>query len=63
MHACVGAEWSGDRVVEKYLSGLGRSSVYAQLKSVMCRVQPGEEAVVEDAMDLAMMEFGEPGGG
>lgn len=33
-------EWSGDAVVQKYVQSQGRSSVYNQLKSVMCRWGP-----------------------
>lgn len=52
-------QWSGEKVVEKYLRSQGRSSVYRNLRSVVCRPEASvEEGVLQDAMDMAMMEFG-----
>eukprot|EP00887_Chlorella_sp_A99_P004011 scaffold11.g4011.t1 len=50
-------QWSGDCVVDKYLEGLGRDSVYAQLRSAACRIDI-DQAVMQDAMDYAMRDFG-----
>lgn len=50
-------QWSGERIVEKFLAAQGRSSVYKQLKTTMCTVGM-EPDVLENATDMAMMEFG-----
>ena len=63
-------------MVQKYLGTLGRDSVYRQIRSAACRTpgDGGEDAggadaaaaasatVMEDAIDLAMMDFGAVGG-
>jgi zinc transporter 9 len=51
-------QWSGDRVVHKYLGSLGRDSLYGHIREAAC-VSPGvPSGTLRDAMDLAMMEFG-----
>lgn len=51
-------EWSGDRVVHKYLGSLRRDSLYSKIRSAACAVPGAKEETLEDALDLAMMEFG-----
>ena len=55
-------EWSGDRVVHAYLGSLKRDSLYAQIRSAACHAPSpdvgSERDTLQDAMDLAMMEFG-----
>jgi zinc transporter 9 len=50
-------QWSGDRVVSKYLGSLGRNSLYNQIRTAACTTAPDDETL-RNAMDLAMMEFG-----
>jgi len=61
-------QWSGDRVVHKYLGSLGRDSLYGQIRNAACTT-PGsnstssvtdtvQDETLRNAMDLAMMEFG-----
>jgi zinc transporter 9 len=55
-------QWSGDRVVNKYLGSLGRDSLYGQIRTAACSTTPGgstvDDETLRNAMDLAMMEFG-----
>ena len=51
-------QWSGEHVVQKYLGGLGRDSVYRQIRAAACTLDLPQE-VMQDAIDTAMMEFGE----
>ena len=53
-------QWSGEHVVQKYLAGLGRDSLYRQIRKAACQVPPGAvpQPTEQDAIDLAMMEFG-----
>ncbi|KAL4421651.1 hypothetical protein ABPG75_010942 [Micractinium tetrahymenae] len=53
-------QWSGEHVVQKYLAGQGRDSLYRQIRKAACEVPAGAvpQATLEDAIDLAMMEFG-----
>jgi zinc transporter 9 len=61
-------QWSGDRVVSKYLGSLGRDSLYGQIRdaafttSGLNSTSPSTNTVddetLRNAMDLAMMEFG-----
>ncbi len=48
-------------MVQKYLAGLGRDSVYRQIRAAACTVPPQQQddRVMQDAIDMAMMEFGE----
>lgn len=52
------AEWSGDRIVHKYMSS-NSSKVYDQLRAAAC-ISPNDvnDNTLRDALDLAMMEFG-----
>lgn len=55
-------------MVQKYLAGQGRDSLYRQIRKAACEVPAGvvPQSTMEDAIDLAMMEFGEhiaPAGG
>lgn len=47
-------------MVQKYLAGLGRDSLYRQIRKAACQVPPGAvpQPTEQDAIDLAMMEFG-----
>ena len=53
-------QWSGDRVVNKYLGSLGRDSLYGQIRTAACTAPNGmvPDDTLRNAMDLAMMEFG-----
>ncbi|KAL4450203.1 hypothetical protein ABPG77_010872 [Micractinium sp. CCAP 211/92] len=53
-------QWSGEHVVQKYLAGQGRDSLYRQIRKAACEVPAGvvPQSTMEDAIDLAMMEFG-----
>lgn len=51
-------QWSGQHVVQKYVSGLGRAALYKQLQAAACRTNV-EPQVMNDAIDAAMMEFGQ----
>ena len=45
-------------MVQKYLGRLGRDSVYRQIRAAACTLDLPQE-VMQDAIDTAMMEFGE----
>ena len=51
-------QWSGDRVVHKYLGSLGRESLYGQIRQTACESPDIRSDTIRDAMDMAMMEFG-----
>ncbi|PSC74152.1 Metal tolerance C4 [Micractinium conductrix] len=53
-------QWSGEHVVQKYLESAGRTKLYGAIRAAACNApQVGPNpAVMEDAIDLAMMEFG-----
>ena len=51
-------EWSGDRIVNKYLGSLGRDSLYTQIRDAACTPSGVPDDTLRNAMDLAMMEFG-----
>jgi solute carrier family 30 (zinc transporter), member 9 len=53
-------QWSGDRVVNKYLGSLGRDSLYGQIRNAACTTPNStvNDETLRNAMDLAMMEFG-----
>lgn len=61
-------QWSGDRVVNKYLGSLGRESLYGQIRNAACTSTGSnstspttgtvDDETLRNAMDLAMMEFG-----
>lgn len=55
-------QWSGEHVVQKYLASQGRDNLYRQIRKAACEVPPGAvpQSAMEDAIDRAMMEFGEP---
>ena len=50
-------QWDGEHVVEKYLSTLARDSLYRQIRSAACTANVDQQTM-EDAIDLAMMDFG-----
>lgn len=51
-------QWSGEHVVQKYLSTLQRDSLYKQIRSAACTTNVDQQTM-EDAIDMAMMDFGE----
>lgn len=50
-------QWSGDRIVHKYLESLSRDELYQDIRTSACEM-PGEGKTLQDALDMAMMEFG-----
>ena len=44
-------------MVEKYLKTLGRDSIYSQIRATACSSDV-DSALLKDALDLAMMQFG-----
>ncbi|EFN60121.1 hypothetical protein CHLNCDRAFT_18700 [Chlorella variabilis] len=50
-------QWSGEHVVQKYLSTLQRDSLYKQIRSAACTTNVDQQTM-EDAIDMAMMDFG-----
>jgi zinc transporter 9 len=51
-------QWSGDRVVSKYLAALGPDSLYRQVRDSVAEGAAAEGDALRDAMDAAMHEFG-----
>jgi hypothetical protein len=51
-------QWSGEHVVQKYLSELRRESLYRQLRAAACTLDLPQQTA-EDAIDIAMVKFGE----
>jgi zinc transporter 9 len=52
-------QWSGDRIMHKYLNSLGRESLYSQIRASACSLDSEmDPGVLSNAMDLAMMEVG-----
>ncbi|KAI3429711.1 hypothetical protein D9Q98_005796 [Chlorella vulgaris] len=50
-------QWSGEHVVQKYLSELRRESLYRQLRAAACTLDLPQQTA-EDAIDIAMVKFG-----
>lgn len=47
-------------MVQKYLAGLGRDNLYRQIRAAACEVPQADPQAMQDAIDLAMMDFGAP---
>lgn len=51
-------QWNGDRIVHRYLESLNRQNLYKNIMEAACAAPGEENAMLRDAMDVTLHEFG-----